>query len=421
MIAAIGSRPVIAISVLCAVVQIASATVQQRTFESPNMAAEMARSLAERGTFEVAGRRAYQLPGESWYLALGFAVLPDHLHRYLHVPVTVVLVTAIAAVASAIAGPAAALGAGLMGTADPFVIVHGPVWDDTFLAAALEWAILATVVGWLAGGSVPAAPMAYGVGVAAACAALTRTASPIPLLSLGAALAVMPSLRRLRRVGVALVVGVVLALTMWAARNFVVLGTFYAGTTRDGKTLYEANCAYTRQGIRETGVVGGFLDRCDPDQAAHVGRLGEVAADWQLRRYALDYMMSNPLDVSLTAMFKLAVSLTGYDFASPLTSLRNLVGVSSSLLVIVIGASGLALLRRHPARNTPVAVVIAIAGLTTLAATLAMLAVGPVGLRYRISLTAFLYLGVGVLITRLVERAVSLPMLRAIPTHVSIR
>jgi hypothetical protein len=88
---------------------------------------------------------------------------------------------------------------------------------------------------------------------------------------------------------------------------------------------------------------------------------------------------------------------------------------------MVIGISGLTVLRRRATPLTPVATVVLIAGVSSLAATLAMLAIGPVGLRYRISLTAFLYLGVGALIARLVDRHARFDLSQAVPAHVSIR
>jgi hypothetical protein len=136
----------------CLAVQIVSATVQRRSFETPNSATMIARSMVAKGEFEVAGLRAWQLPAEPLYLAAGLAALPDALWRYLHVPVVVAFVAAITVAATAVGGPAVGLTAGLLATLDPFVVVHGPVWDDVMLAGALEWTAFALLIGWASRG-----------------------------------------------------------------------------------------------------------------------------------------------------------------------------------------------------------------------------------------------------------------------------
>ena len=68
-------------------------------------------------------------------------------------------------------------------------------------------------------------------------------------------------------------------------RNFlpeIVLGTFFVGTTHDGESFFESNCAYTREGIRRLGLVG-FQRECSPEQFEHAisGRsLSHDATAW---------------------------------------------------------------------------------------------------------------------------------------------
>jgi hypothetical protein len=412
-----GPRAIVTVAVACLLVQIVSASAQRRSFESPNLASDIAHSLVARGEFDVGGRRAYQLPGAPMYLALGFSLLPDPLHRYVHVPVAVVLASALASVALALAGPAAAVTAGLVATLDPFVVLHGPVWDDTFLAAALEWATLGLLVGVLASVQRPGNALTGALVLLAALTSLTRTQSPVILMTIGTAVTLAPSMRYARRAGIAVLAGVILALAGWGARNAVVLGTFYMGTTRDGKALYEANCAYTRQGIRELGVVGGFLERCGPAEAAHVAHLGEVAADAQLRRYAIDYITSHPTDVAKTAAFKLSISLTGFDYASPPASGRNVGGLIASVAILGTGLWGLCTWRWRGA----IGQLVAVAATATATVTLVMLLIGPVGLRYRISFTGFLYLGTGLLLASVVERATGRLKSGTMVVHVTAR
>ena len=80
------------------------------------------------------------------------------------------------------------------------------------------------------------------------------------------------------------------------------------------------------------------------------------------------------------------------DFARPLTSPRNLVGVASNLALVSAALAGIAAWRRHPAAATDRGRLVSATALTMAATTLMLLAAGPVGLRYRLSLAGFLYL-----------------------------
>src|SRR5690242_13208100 len=88
------------VGVCCLVVQLVSASVRTRSFETPNLSTDIARSLAERGEYatalwltkpdsngQVIGEplRAHILPGAPLHLAVGFRWLPTFFHRYLHV------------------------------------------------------------------------------------------------------------------------------------------------------------------------------------------------------------------------------------------------------------------------------------------------------------------------------------------------
>jgi lipopolysaccharide/colanic/teichoic acid biosynthesis glycosyltransferase len=213
-------------------------------------------------------------------------------------------------------------------------------------------------------------------------------------------------LRPLRPLAYAVLIGATVGIGAWGARNAAVLGSFFIGSTRDGKALFESNCSYTRQGIRQLGVVGGFMRDCSPAQVAHARNLDELQSNRQLRQYAVAYMTSNLADVAETAAFKMAVSGSGVDFGSNLWSTRNRVAVGGSLLTITLGLLGLWRLRR----DMPPALLrdaLTLLCLATGIVTVLMLALGPTGLRYRISLAGFLYLGVAFVLTdqRFMKRA----------------
>ena len=398
-------RVIVIVAAMGAVVQLASATVQRRDLRT--MHTVVARNLVEDGRLSVAGWRAYVLPGEAMYLAAGFGLLPEALWRYLHVPVAVLLVTAVAAVAASLGGPLVGLAAGAVATLDPFLVAHGPIWDDTLLAAALEWFVFASLMGGLrpvGADAQPArtVPLAL-LTMAAGLAALTRMQSQLVLTFVALAAIGLRPLRQIRRPGWAVLVGVCLAVGAWGARNYAVLGSFEPGSSHDGKTLYESNCPHTRDGIRTLGVVGGFLEECSPAQLAHVVTLGELEADRQFRRYALAYMAANPADVAATSAFKLMVSLSGFDYRSPLWSLRNVVAVASSLVTLTVGVWGLVHLWRRAPRPAP-AIALAVMAAASAATTLVLLLIGPTGLRYRISATGFLFVGVGAIVAQTLTR-----------------
>ena len=402
-------RSLLIVAVGCLLVQTLSATLQERSLETPNTSEWIARTIVNDGEFASGSLRAYHLPGEPLYLALGFAVVPDALHRYLHVPVVVLFATSIAAVGFAAGGPAMALAAGLTASVDPFVVRHGPVWDDTFLAAALDWTVFAVVAGTAATYSAATRIGRVGlalVGVAAALAVITRSQSQLVVVGVSLSMLMVERLRALRPIAYAMLIGAVVMLTAWGGRNAIVLGDFFIGTTRDGKALFESNCSYTRQGIREAGVVGGFMQSCSPEQVAHARSLDELHADRQLRQYALAYILSNPFDVARTAAFKLMVSLTGIDPSRDARSRRNQIAVTSSVLIGTLGLYGVWRLLRQTARPM-VRDALALLAVVTVAVTFVMLAIGPTGLRYRIDLAGFTYLGMAGLVTdqRLMKRA----------------
>ena len=326
------------VAAVCLVLQGMSATARQQGFETPNTATWIARTLAQSGEFSSGDRRAYHLPVEPLYLAAGFTMLPPGAWRYLHVPVTVLLVAAIAFVGLAIGGPSAGVAAGLIAALDPFV--------------------------------------------------------------LALAILLLPRLKSLRPAGGAMLAGLTIALAVWGVRNVQVLGAFQIGSTRDGKALFESNCAYTLQGIRELGGVGHFTLDCSPAQVTHAFSLNEVESDRALRRYAVDYITSHPWDVAGTAAFKTVVSLSGYDFRSSALSARNLVACAAALLLTVFGVHGL--LRAWPTLpDSRLRDLVLLIAATVVTVTLAMLAIGPTGLRYRISLAGLLHIGIAAaLVTR---------------------
>ena len=378
----------------CAVVQLLSATWLVSDFTTPNVSGEIAEHLVATGEYAVGDARAYHLPGEPLLIAAGLR-LPSALRRYLHLPVVLLFVGSVTATAFAVLGPRVAVIAGGLATMDPFVVAHGPVWDDAMLAASLEWLVIAMLVSAVpAHASREGAPVratALVAGVAAAGAAITRSHSQLLLAGM---VIVTWSRRRFasaRGPALAAALGVTLAIGAWGWRNTVTIGAFITGSTHDGKTLFESTYATARGAILEHGVAQRFEPGQLPPQVLNPVA-GEVAMNRYFMSEALGYIASHPFDVIVTAVFKTMVSFSGVDFGRPLTSARNLVAVTSNVALLCAALAGVAAWKRHSASATDRGRLMSGAALTMALATLTLLAAGPVGLRYRISLAGFFYL-----------------------------
>jgi hypothetical protein len=373
---------------VCLAAQVASAAWVPRSFETPNESTTLARQLVASGELVVGGARAYQLPGEPLYLAVAFRYLPAGLWPYVHVPVVTAFVVAVALIGFAAGGWTCGLAAGLVASVDPFVLIHGPVWDDTFLAAAMEFAILAAVMSSVERGAV-SLPSAAGIAAASGLAAVTRLHSQVLLVLFGAALVLMPALRRVRPAGVAVLCGVAIALAAWGARNELVLGEFFVGSSHDGKTAFESNCAGTRRNLSGVGHIGGAMDACSADVTAHAAALPELEQNRAFTRAAWQFVGAHPAVALRTAAVKTAVSLTGFNPAAPWSGPRNVLMAAGSVALLLAGLIGLWSLRTAAGGVLGV-----FAGLTVFV-TLAMLMAGPTGARYRLSLSGLLFLGAG--------------------------
>jgi len=405
-------RVLLPVAIWCLLLQIASAAIVSRPLDTPNASTEIARNLVDRGEYgtpawtvlrgpaAVGDRtllRAYQLPGEPLYLAAGFLVLPPAARRYLHVPIAVLLVVAVTAVALATAGRRVALIAGALLSVDPFLLVHGPVWDDTILAAALEWSALALMFGFLElDRSDRRHAVLRGIGLAglAGLAAVTRLHAQMVLVLVACSILLLSrrfGLARLQPAAVAALIGVTIALGAWGGRNAAVLGRVFVGSTHDGVTLFRANYVTALPSILRTGTAEWFDDDRLAPQYAAVAGASELDADAYYRRSAVQYARAHPLDVLRTAGVKLVASLTGADLGQPARSLRNTVFVGFNLALLVAAGAAL-IMRAFPARDRRASRLLACAAAAMTLVTVVLLAAGPVGFRYRIDLTGLSYL-----------------------------
>ncbi len=392
--------------------QIVSALATSRSLESPNASTRIAHNLVETGRFEIAAwtvlrgpaaigssssLRAYQLPGEPLFLALGIKFAPAAM-RLWHTPVAALFVTAVAAVGLAIGGFRTGAIAGVLASIDPFVLAHGPVSDDTLLAAALEWTALAIVIRQASGSKETSGRWLVVLAACAGLAAATRLHAEIVLALVAGAIVLMGDLRPLRRSAIALVAGMAIAMGIWGTRNALVLGRFATGSSHDGITLFRANYATARPSIMSTGRAEWF----DPVELAPAyaaaASLDELDADRYFARAAVRYASSHPADVGRTAALKTAVSLTGVDPSLPLRARRNLWFAGWNALALM-ASTGIFLARRRlplmiPLSPRQVRVLAYAMGVAVGTTTLVMLAIGPVGFRYRMDVTGLTSLAI---------------------------
>ena len=399
---------------LCLATQLVSATYFVSNPTSPNAAAVLAHSIVERGEFAVRAwprtpktpsgaeepLRAYHLPAEPLYLAAGLRFLPPTLSRYLHVPVTVLFVTAVAAVGVWVGGRVVGLLAGALATLDPFVLVHGPVWDDAFLGAALEWTVFAVLLRGLAStsqsqlNSSRTMAVASLVAAAAGTAALTRSSSQVVIGLVAIVVIGGRAFRPVRTYGWAAIAGLALALAVWGARNQAVLGEFFVGSSHDGITLFESNYATARPSMWRTGIAESYELEDLRTHFHAVASMTELDANRYFTRQAVAYAAGQPADVLATAGLKLFASLTGVNLGQQFATRRNLIALVSNVGLLLAGVLGWLWLSRDHARGE-VVLLCYLGAIVAIAICVGLLA-GPAGLRYRISAAPLLYLGAAV-------------------------
>jgi hypothetical protein len=403
------TRVLVVVGAWCLAWQLASVWLLRPPPGTPNASTVLARTLVDTGEYAVhawptidpadpaapeAPLRAYLLPGEPLLLAAAFRWLPESAWPYLHVPVTVLLVVAIAAAGLALGGPGVGLVAGGIAAVDPFVVAHGPVWDDTFLAAALEWSLLATLLWALAatrccdGLRRPWALAA--VFAAAGVAALTRAPAQVVLAGVALVVVAGRGARPARPLAAAMLAGVVCALLAWGVRNHVVLGEFFVGSSHDGITLLESTAPSARPGILATGTAAGFASVALAPHVDAARTMRELEADRYFRRAAWRQMRDAPADTALTGVLKIGVSLSGVDFGEPRLSRRNVVAVGWNAVLWALAIVGARRWRGAP-DSAALALGVRVGWLMFLV-TLGLLVLGPVGLRYRITLAGVLYI-----------------------------
>jgi len=401
------------IATLSIATQVASANWLVHVFRTPNASALIAKNWLSTGAYwggseRMWGKgngdhvvRAFQLPGEPLFLAAMFKVLPEYLHKYVHVPIMAMLICALTLVAKQWAGARAALVTGLVATFHPFVALHGVVWDDAFLATALLWTVIAIVC--YRGDRSPDRPLVLlSVAFLSGAAAVTRADCQVILLALGATFLFLPKTKSMRATCVAAIAGIALVLVVWGARNQLAVGSFVMGSTHDGITLWESNGPYSRAAVWQ-GQVEAF-SYSSSTMAQHWARtagMNEVQADAYYRNEAISYVVRHPGSVVQTGILKVFLSLLGIRPNESWHNLRNGVSILANLTVLLVALVGV----WHPPRKEqlPLRTLRLILCLTISGVVGALLMLGPIGFRYCLPLEGVLWIFAGQGIAYMIE------------------
>jgi hypothetical protein len=339
--------------------------------------------------------KAFNLPGYVWYAAAMWRAFP-RAHRYLQIPVVILLTVSVAWFAATLGGPTLGLLAGLLAALDPFMVIHGPVWDDAVFSTALLWLIFAIAAyRWrrntIVDSSTTPWPELILIAALAGLAALTRNEEQLLIPLLAGCVWLLPTVRPLRRISLVAAIGVLVAVTAWGIRNEQAVGVFLTGSTHDGITLWESNGPFSRRALAL-----GQVDRLSENPLvmqpywSETYALTESGADAYFRRAATTYIKQHPTTVTETALAKLAVSLAGIRPERPITDARNTVSALDDAIVLALAAMAIVLLARtaHAARHAPLLILLA----ATTVATTGLLLIGPAGIRYWLTLRAALWI-----------------------------
>ena len=403
-------RPLLTVWLFALVTQTVSVRWLVGNYVEPNAAPYVGRMLAATGRLQLTDwsrlkggtrpsdppLRAFELPGEPLWVAAGTRAGMSagvNVWDYWNVPVAALLIVSIAAVGLALGGPTLALIAGFVAALDPATLLHASNRDDAVLASALLWAVFAIIaLRWRGWGYV-------ALFIAAGAAAITRMEAVLLIVPLLA-------LRPIRRAAAVAVAGVTMALGAWGARNQLVLGHFVIGSTHDGITLWEANGPFA---LRSLSL--GQVDIVSMNTAvmapifAETQDLDEVGANAYFKRQAVHYMISHPLDVMRTAAAKVAVSIASIHPDLPLTTPRNLAAMFDNALLLILAGIGLARFARSPLTPSDRVAAFVFGWLCLM--TLALLAIGPAGMRYWLTLRGACWILAASTLSRLIPRTLS--------------
>jgi hypothetical protein len=281
------------------------------------------------------------------------------------------------------------------------------VWDDTFLAAALQWCVLALLAAILHGKppprSLPATIATAAAAIAVGAAAIVRGDVPLFIALLVVITWQTSELRALRRPVLYCALAAAAALIAWGARNHATVGSFALGSSHDGITLWESNGPYTTAAL-ERGQVMMLSGQSDLMHAfwSDTRELSEPEANRYFGRRALQYVAAHPGEELRLMANKAFFTLTALRPELPVTSWRNLGGIVSNFITFVLAAIGVGALvrdRQQARRIRPFLLMLLPLVLTGVLVVL----IGPIGMRYRIATDGVVWILAGMGVLRIVD------------------
>jgi hypothetical protein len=181
-----------------------------------------------------------------------------------------------------------------------------------------------------------------------------------------------------------------IALAGWGVRNYNVLGKFLTGSSRDGLAFWESIYPSAREGLLTRGQTEGLSDERLAKDYAVTRSFPEADVNRYFFRRAVDYTLTHPIDVAKTALLKIAISMLGIRTTEPLRTLRNTVGLVSNAALLLLAALGLR--RFHLRATVPQQLLWRCMAAASLFVFVALSIVGPIGVRYRMSLEPVLWI-----------------------------
>ncbi len=281
-------------------------------------------------------------------------------HRFLGVPLGAVTLVLLGLVGRHLGGPRLGLVAAALGAGYPLLVsVDGALMSETLYGPLILLALWAA----LRLAERPGLWRGAALGAAVALAALTRAEALllVPFLAL-------PLAWRARSGTAAMgaVAGCILVLAPWTIRNFVQLDTFAPTSTNDATVLAGANCPATYSGID----LGGWNLACISRR-----RFAEEAPQAEVwREEAIDYAFSHTKDWPKVVAVRV---LRVWDFWQPRRQVMFAEGrqrrvVQAGIVVyfafLVLGAFGVAALRRRRGPPGALLVLLVPAGVVCLSA-----------------------------------------------------
>jgi hypothetical protein len=430
----IGARSLIFYTLLSyTIFQICFVSITDRIPSSPNASDEIAVELVKEGRYqggswkrligsdkniEKGDLRLHHLPGEPLYLAFCFFFLPVSFHDYIHIPVTLLLIISIIYVAYLICGDSLALISGLFVCLSPFLLIHGFVWDDTYLSASLVWFSIIPVTSILRSelsaqkSTIHKTILYLLLVLSVAYASITRLEA-LCIFVLTSIMLFILKLPKLRKIALVILWSALCAVNVWGVRNALVSNTFTISSSHDGITLWESVGPHTQEALAIGQVEALSYDHEIMRQYwSETAHMSEVEVNHYFKSMAVEHVISDPTRFLALGIHKTIRSLLGLNPAAKLDSIRNIVGIIYNTIIIFLASIQLISYMVHGrkplgavnSQNGVDVVICAVFFISICVSCMLMLLLGPVGWRYKITFDGVMIIMAALTLKRGLER-----------------